>query len=824
MIQENPAGTLAPVYAATYDHIGIILWGLEKFEQYLAIEFDRLERYPDFSLGWDHEAFTYDYLAEHAPHVLEKLRAGRVRFGGRLGVGSCTYGQPLSMFIDGESNIRQLTLALDAIEQRLGQSVSIYLMSEHAFHAQLPQLLVGCGFTGAVLRTHFMMYGHNPELDAAVCWWRGADGSRIIALPTYRNQGATQPLFWHKIHGATSTLDNRILTDAISERCQLTLSDFRRAYGDKIRPLVATRADDVRSEESLILAHQDDPGVKWVTLEEAFNLLPQPRVDLATAANDFRVRMPWGYCGNWMWNRCREAEARIETAERLAAVGHALGGPTQEAALTAAWKALCVAQHHDIQICGLEEDARRFLSSAFNAADGVIATAMAAIAPRIGAGERQVIFNPLPWERAEWVDDGAGGRVVSVPGLGFRALASTSPPLPLPEGEGLGVRVAPPTFAWQAEAQEPMLRAPRGGGQPGWTHERVGRLLTPFYEVYTAETGGFRLIRDRQTGRNLLTPPSTSGTLAALVNDRDCVSSGRFNEVEISSDRATLVEQGQISGIPYRSTWRFYRHTRRIDWHGEFIFDGEWIGRPKEPLPADGILPERGDTPQTVTAWNDHEHKLRLRFYPYHATPIMTGMRDLPFLIAETTDAYIQGLYWTAISDGDVGVALFNRGLMGSVYERDGALSSVLAFSLPYVWGTRRLRGTCTYDLGILPFEGDWRDADLHRQAVAFNFPFVVRRETRAHDTLGDVWTPYVEEIAGQTMLSALYTRDGRLYARYAEHGGQPAQVAMTWLGRPVELQEVTLRERPLARVGRRANLSPWQVQTWRMLHAEGEA
>ena len=419
--QPPSVETLAPVYAATYDHIGIILWGLAQFEKHLAIELDRLERHPDFSLGWDHEAFTYDYLAEHAPHVLEKLKGGLARFAGRLGIGSCTYGQPLSAFIDGESNIRQLTLALDAVEQRLGRTVAVYLMSEHAFHAQLPQLLVGCGFTGAVLRTHFMMYGHNPELDAAVCWWRGADGSRIIALPTYRGQGGTQPLFWHKIHGATSTLDNRILTDAISERCQLTLTDFRRAFGDRIRPLIATRADDVRSEESLIQAHQDDPGVKWVTLDEAFRLLPPPRAELAAGANDFRARMPWGYCGNWMWNRCREAEARIETAERLAAIAAALGEPACEAELTIAWKNLCVAQHHDIQICGLEDDARRYLDAALGGADGVMRAAFAAIAPRIGTGERLVVFNPLPWERTEWLDTVLGGRLITVPGLGFCA-------------------------------------------------------------------------------------------------------------------------------------------------------------------------------------------------------------------------------------------------------------------------------------------------------------------------------------------------------------------------------------------------------------------
>jgi len=385
--------------------------------------------------------------------------------------------------------------------------------------------------------------------------------------------------------------------------------------------------------------------------------------------------------------------------------------------------------------------------------------------------------------------------------------------------EETAAEAGPPPFTWQPAAQEPTLRTRRGRGAAAeWVYEPVGRLLTPFYEVYTAATGGLRLLRDRTSGRPLLAPPKTSGTLAGLINDRDCVSTGRFTGADLSPDRAVLIEQGEIGGIPYRSEWAFYRHTRRIDWRGEVTFAGEWIGRPKEPLPADGILPEHEDAPQTVTGWNDHEYKLRLRFYPYHATPTMIGIRDLPFHIAETSDRYIQGLYWTAVSDGQIGLALFNCGLMGSVYEGDGALSAVLAFSLPYVWGTRRLRGTYSYALGILPFEDDWRAADLHRQAIEYNFPFVAQREATGQGALGDTWTPYRERADGQALLSALYTRNGDLYARYYEYGGRMAQVAGEWFGQPMDLQAVTLREEPLGRLGWRADLAPWQVQTVRIV------
>lgn len=805
--------SLAPVYAATYDHLGIILWGPVKLAQVLDQELDWLERYPQFRIGWDHEAYTYDYLAEHDPKLLQRMREALEKYRGRLGVGSSTYGQPLSAFIDGESNIRQLTYAMETCEKRLGYSLSVYIMSEHPFHAQLPQLLVGAGFKGAVLRTHFMMYGHSPECEAPVVWWEGVDGSRLLALPTYPGEAATPPLKQDLIWGWTSTLDNRILTDAISERCSFNLSEFRRQFGDHIRPLIATRADDPRAQESLLLAHEGDPDYQWILVEDILRLLPQPRVTFRTTANDFCVRMPWGYCGNWMWNRCREAEVKVETTERLVAINHALGGPADENDLEQAWKNLLVAQHHDIQICGLEQDARQFLDASISASERITKRIMATIAPRIGVsgqGERIVVFNPLAWERTEWVPtDKDRGRLVTAPGLGFCAVSSDDR-----NSQGESV------FSWQPEAQDKALlyqveEKTDSGYRLVWRHEPVGRLETPYYDVFMAPTGGFRLLRDRQTGMHLLAPPKNSGTLAGIINGRDCESMGRISDVRIEPDSAVVIEEGEIGGISYRSEWRFYRHSRQIDWQGELDFNGQWIGRPKVPMPTDQSESEseRQVREATVTAWNDHEYKLRLRFYPYQG-PFTVRIRDIPFHSSETSERYVEGIYWTAISDGRVGLALFNRGLMGCVHEHDGAFSAVLAFALPYIWGTRMLRGKYRYELGILPFIGDWRRADLPRRALEYNFPLVMCRVSTLENPVGEVWTPYQELGDGKAILSALYVKNGKTYARFYECYGESAEVGFMWMGKLAKLISVDLREREQGELGGRARLGPWQVQT----------
>jgi hypothetical protein len=139
-------------YMLTYDHGGLVLWGRDHFVKYLHSAVDWLDRYPSFKIGLDNEAYTYDKLAEQDPAVLEEIRGILRKYQGRFGIGTCTYGQPLSVFVNEESNIRQIEYALAADRKYFGIAPDVYLMSEHAMHAQMPQILKGSPST-AIMRT-----------------------------------------------------------------------------------------------------------------------------------------------------------------------------------------------------------------------------------------------------------------------------------------------------------------------------------------------------------------------------------------------------------------------------------------------------------------------------------------------------------------------------------------------------------------------------------------------------------------------------------------------------------------------------------------------
>src|ERR1035438_8926181 len=118
----------------------------------------------------------------------------------------------------------------------------------------------------------------------------------------------------------------------------------------------------------------------------------------------------------------------------------------------------------------------------------------------------------------------------------------------------------------------------------------------------------------------------------------------------------------------------------RLDFRVVFEFDGQRIG---------AVSDNKRDARSPFL----HEDKLRFKFHPA-ASEGSIGIRDLPFVIAETPDPYIQGNYWTAIADGRTGLAVFNRGTMCSVRERDGGISIPLAYSM-YRSEERRVGKEC---------------------------------------------------------------------------------------------------------------------------------
>jgi len=602
------------------------------------------------------------------------------------------------------------------------------------------------------MRTHFMMYGYNPQFDVAIGWWVGLDGSRIATVPTYKDEGAS----YGKV-----TDDNQFLT-RYPTIVKSSPEDFRKKFA-RIKPLLATRADDSKlRQEGLVKEYEGKPGYRWILVDEILPNFPAPTEEMKTAPNDFHARMPWGYCGNEIWNQNRRAEVGVLTAERVAALAHLVGATeNHEEELRQAWKNLLVGQHHDIQITGILKDARRFLGAANDTSGRVTQGAMGYVASHMkGGGVTQVtVFNPCSWARKEWVE----GVLADVPGLAFASYAAGG------TKAAAGVEIDSSKLA----------------------------VSTPHWRIRLNPEGGLLAIEDRRSGRSFLKAGQRSGFFAGRIEGTDCESKGKW-----TLTAAMAREEGSIGGIPYTLELALRADSPRLDFNAKFHISGQRIGTLSENKKdgRSGFI---------------HETKLRFKLFPAVGEGAV-GVRDVPFGATETSDPYVEGIYWTALSDGRAGVAVFNRGTMGSVREKNGGFSVPLAYAMYYIWGTRMLDGEFPYEFALYPFEGEWGRADLHRKALEYNFPLVAISTAPGDGRFGRE-LKILEAASPEAIVTALYTVGGKTYARVFDHEGRAGRVGLRYLKGRARLVEVDLAGREMGAVTLPLALRPCQFRTVRI-------
>ncbi|MDP2950686.1 MAG: hypothetical protein Q8P22_14280, partial [Chloroflexota bacterium] len=417
-------------YAYCWNLVGRIL-----LERAGARPFASLKASPALHSVFDVDAHTYEHMARRQPAAIAQLR--KAVEAGTIEVVNGTYGQPLCQTVSGEAIVRHFYYGLAAIEKTLGVRVESFLSQEPLFFPQLPQVLAGFRFQRAVLRTHWAPFGSDPAEDATLVRWRGPDGSEMPTVPRYRFTDYSWKRPDHR------GLEKGGLAGADLVRWgEEDVTAFRRqaeAHGIG-QPLVSRVADfhvvdpacpDAPLANAVSLAGQ---GLRFVTAKEYFDLAENDGPVVTYSLDQMPAAIPWGLEGERLLKARTEAEGRLLVAERLDAIAHALGGPSDEAKLNRAWKKLLLAQHHDLHVCApwlsrrhgqpMGAVGRDLAVAATQAADAVAETALRYLASLLDTssvkGQPLVVFNPSPWPRREYVQ--AAGRVIDLPPLGYRVV------------------------------------------------------------------------------------------------------------------------------------------------------------------------------------------------------------------------------------------------------------------------------------------------------------------------------------------------------------------------------------------------------------------
>ena len=807
------------LYLLTYDHGGYVLWKDEVKPRLKDIAV-WMEKYPKLKIGLDYESFTFDEFSRCDPEVVDMIRELLEKYPDRVGLGATTYGQPLSLTISEESNARQLTYAVRTNLEYFGKTPSVYAISEYALNNQTPQLLKLTGHEAAIFRSHVMGYGYPRTFDSAWGRWIGKDGSEIPSVPTYDKEGRGFNC---------TTLDNWIMSRWPSDHETVqSVEEFSEMF-EKYSPLLMSRYDDLTQPiEDFTKMTLEKDNCQYILLEEIPEIYGKAEDELRTTDNDFHIQMPWGYCGNEIFNGVRAAEAASVQAEKLGALASLLGAPSFKEKLDEAWKYALAAQHHDVTICGLLDLSRRFIPTSLAASDSVKCEALNVIENYFvdGEGEALLIVNTHSFDVDEWLEVKASDRYCVFDG--DKKVESEI----IESGDGYILRVHAeiPAFTVKNYSLVAVNDEEKADSVCSWD-AATGELTTPAYRMKVNEKGIVYLESVKDNCR--LIDNGDGELFTACVEDVNYRSEGVWN-INISAFGAVAVQNGEIGGIPYRFEMRFNSDSLRIDCKSHFELHGEHVGRTgvfnglMKSLTVDGHRHEEKlnfvlntcleksrkmvrDLPYSICEWSGDVRKTE--DYWYDKDFILV---DTPVSAEESFDSttYMEGIYGIWLRDTQKGIAVFNRGCMGSLIQGN-RVEIPLLYSNLYMCGTRILDGVYKSEFALSTFDSTVSEAQIQRSAYLYNYTPSVKVVANGSTDCFSFADFRVEK--GEILMTTMYCDEDDILVRFCNYSDEdgiayfkPSIGNVTdetdLLGKKIaEVKDNTLRFRP------------WEIKTIRI-------
>ncbi len=343
------------------------------------------------------DGIGYEKMAAESPEHLAMLRQAIKE--GIVEVVGASYGQPYGLFHGGESNVRQRVYGVRTAMRTLGTRPRTFWEEEFDFYPQLPQMLAGCGFTGASL--YFQWTWHTPEIpmeQEPVVAWEGIDGTRIPTATRNRMNLHQWPE------------DFRILLDDLAANPPSE---------SEIPPLVLQWLELMPTQDWMCRSELMAPMLRELQQDPRFEILATTLGEYLAKydGKDLPVRsyklddvwhgMTLGKNGDNHPKRSLELEDRILAAETAMAILGLFGRPYDpwdvypSWEIEEAWRNLLAAQHHDNHEC--EGLCGHVADSQFEMIDSLMSFERTTekLARRVGIKEGEYFtFNRYGWPRS----------------------------------------------------------------------------------------------------------------------------------------------------------------------------------------------------------------------------------------------------------------------------------------------------------------------------------------------------------------------------------------------------------------------------------------
>ena len=696
------------IYLVPHTHYDVA-WAFSK-EEYLKINEAILEqalklmKKPEFKFCIE-QTFLLKEIEKRKPHLSKRI--AKMVKAGKLEIVDGQYLMPDTMLPAGEVLVREILFGKRYCKEKFGIEVPVaWAADSFGMNAQLPQIYKKAGYKWLAFRR-----GARADIKESEFLWKGLDGTTI--LTHWFPLGYRAGLDINKWEQSFVELNKFASTSYILMPC-----------GSGSMP---PQPEIMPAVKNWNQTHPDTP-MKIATPKEFFQTLESSRkrfeIIEGELYDDELINVFPQVCSSRIWiiQGSRECEVLLITAEEFATIAWLLGAeyPTDE--LREAWeKALFLAFHDVITGCGVDEiyeEVREIFASLKSNLSQILTESLIYIAEKINTkGKGTAVFNPLPWETKNWVESATGGFIADVPPLGYKVYKSAPPKKKASDRiKTEGNEIETPFFKLKVDDKTGIIEV----------YDKAGKLLLKGNEIIIEDEVGDLYYHRTRFSPELIKSESGEGFQYGSFKPK-----GFRIEEEGSRVKAVFENEYYCLTWPYRLKERFppelYKY-KTLDISKEVIVYRdipriEFITKINNKYP-NIRLRVKFDT--------GIERKIYFRQTQFGVIPEPTEFFSKAGEHWESEPSRIPNFgYWFDISDGTRGITFMNKGLPAveiiedslyiTLFRSVGGLSADgTAGPLVPTPDALELK-SYTFEYAVQPHDGDWRQAEMYKQAQDFH-------------------------------------------------------------------------------------------------------
>ena len=693
------------IYLVPHTHYDVA-WAFSK-EEYLKIneaileEALRLMESPEFKFCIE-QTFLLKEIEKRNPTLSKRIE--KMVKAGKLEIIDGQYLMPDAMLPTGEVLVRDILVGKRYCEQKFGIEVPVaWAADSFGMNAQLPQIYKKAGYKWLAFRR-----GARADIKESEFLWKGLDGTTILT-------------HWFPL-GYRAGLDINKWEQSFVELNKFASTSYI---------LMPCGSGSMPPQPEIIQAvknwNQTQPSIemKIAAPKEFFQALESSRkrfeVIEGELYDDELVDVFPQVCSSrtWIVQGSRECEGLLITAEEFATIAWLLGAGYPVNEFREAWeKVLFVAFHDVITGCGVDEiyeEVRGIFASLKSGLTQILTESLTYITEKINTdGKGMVVFNSLPWQTKNWVESAKGGFIADVPPLGYKVYKSVPQEKePVDRIKIEGNEIETPFFRLKVDDKTGIVKV----------SDKAGNLLLSGNEIIIEDEVGDLYYHRSRFSPELIKSESGEGLTYGSFKPKGF-------RIEEEGSRVRVVFESEY----YCLTWP-YRLKKRFP---PMLYKYKTLDICKEVVIYSDI-----PRIEFITKIDNKYPNIRLRVKFDTGIERKLYFRETQFgVIPESTEYFTRAggaqpsgipnfMSWFDVSDGTRGITFMNKGLPagriaeGSVYitlfrSVYGLSADGIAGPLVPTQDALELK-SYTFEYAVQPHDGDWRQAEMYKQAQEFH-------------------------------------------------------------------------------------------------------